>query len=414
MKQPRRTACRKHAAFGAAVAVAAFAAAADADETVTGSVSQSIRGSTNPRLATTGDDPALISSTRLNLSYASATPRSTFSVGGGINYSLATGSDNSDLTGLFPDLSGGYSYNFDDAALTFGFGLSVQPVTFLASADPLFDESGQPVEETEDRTFGDDSIEIAYRGNVGFSQTIDARNSYNLFFSASRRDFTESTSTLTPTTNAAFGGGWSRSFSPTLTGGVSTSLSYFQADNAQSRESYTWNVNANFNHQASSQLSINGRLGPSLSYSTDTDQTTGDRSSETRATADFGFNVAYEGLRTSYYAGFSNDVVPTSDGGSLTNLASLTFGATHQINTGSSLRLSNALSYRSDLFGGGGGGAAAGDQLYFTTGLTYSYAVTQTVNANVGYAFRWRDTDGARADEHALFVTLSKAFTLLP
>ncbi len=411
------------AAAAAACPAAAVFGRAFADEKLTGSVSETLRFSSNPHLDSGGSDPTGFSTTRLGLNYLAATPRSTFGLSGSAGYTAATGgSENDDLTGVFPDVTGRYGYSFDDASFYAGFGVRVEPSTYSAYRGLAFDDSGNPVSDPTspdyvDPQFQSDAIEIDYRVFTGFSQSIDELNSYNLSFNARRRDYTSQTfGNLVPNMSLTLGGGWNRVLSPTLSGGLSTSLSYYTADDEENRESYTWRIFGSFGHQVSELLSVSGRLGPTVSYTSVTDPNTDDRSSDLRVSGNFGLNASYAGYNTSYYGGVSNDVVPDSEG-ALSNVSSLNFGLGHAINTVSRLSWRNSVSYRTALYGQNntvGGGNLIEDRIYVTSALTYSYSLTDTVSANMGYSFNWRDTEGESAMSHNVFLTLSKSFTLLP
>lgn len=411
------------AAAAAACPAVAVVGRAIADESLRGNVSQTFRFSTNPRLDEDGDDPTGFSTTRLNLRYYSTTPRSTFSVGGGFGYTFATGGEeNDDLSGVFPDINGNYSYAFDDAQFNLGFGISVEPATFTAYRDPAVDEDGTPIYDPSDPDYVDpefdsDAIRVDYRISTGFSQTIDARNSYSVSFNARRRDYIDQTSgDLDPNMNLSIGGNWNRAMTPTLNGGLSTSLSYYAVDDDENRESYTWRIFGTFGHQVSEKLSLSGRLGPTMSYTTVTDDVTDEREGDFRLSGNFGFNVRYKGFQTNYYAGLSNDVVPDSEG-ALSNVSSVNFGLSHTINSYSGLSWRNSLSYRTGLYGGDdtvGGGDLIEDRTYLSSAISYRYALTPTVDANLGYSFNVRDTEGEVGMSHNVFLTLSKGFTLLP
>ncbi|SES73414.1 hypothetical protein [Oceanicella actignis] len=403
---------RRALAATAAAAAAALAGPGAADQSLRATLSQTFAAATNPTLATDGGDSGLRSTTRLNLAYALETPRSSLSLATGVDATLATGDAEDDLTGLFPDLSAAYAYAFDDATLRGTFGLVVRPVNYLATEGVLVVDEGGEV-AIEDRDFEDTSTEITWRAGLSLSHEINARNSVSLSFNVRDTDYSSvaAGSTLTPTRTISAGAGWSVALTPRTGAGLNTSLSRFEADDARDRESWTWSANASVSHDATPRLSLSGRLGPAVTFSKRTSTITGRRESDTQLSADAGFGLRYEGPDTVYSLGLSNDVTPSSLG-ALSNVASLRLGLSHAVNADTSLGANATVAFRTAL--SSTDEDTIEDQLSTGFGMSVSHALTRTVDLTAGYSYFWRDTEGARGDNHRVYLTLSKRFDLLP
>lgn len=477
MRRPEKIAARRGARrAGQALALLAAApvAATAGDQSLTGSVSQTLLADTNLQLdsnASDGGDGALGSITRLNLNYANRTPTAALSLGTGFNYSAYTNDTNDNIAGLFPNLSGAYRITRPTQSLGFTFNASVRPVDYftntgLTIGDPLIpgDDTGEepdgeeptdgelpPEPDTEDpigtpesRREQAEALRVTVSAGVNYNRRLTSTASSSFNFRATRRDFIDDTFDFyTPYTNFGAGLGFNQQLTRPANFGLSADANVYLSDGDDNRRTYTISLLPRLNYNESPALSYNFSVGPSLSY-TSVDSGSGSDSQFSPGVAG-GAGISYTDQVIRLSANLSQRVVPDDEGVAV-NRTGLTFSYSQRVSATDRLNARAGASYRTALYGDDTSNyqsnvtfstlasysrtinsrssadvrASAifqndegGNDTTIGLGTGYSYRLTEETRFNVGYEFRIRQGDNDE-DSHRVSLTLSRAFTLLP
>ncbi|MFT4792127.1 MAG: hypothetical protein ACJAVR_002266 [Paracoccaceae bacterium] len=380
---------------------------------ITLSLSETISGDTD--IGLDGGGAAFGSNTRAGVQYISIGPISSFRVGAniGLNYFTGSGASSADLNVPTPDLSVGWQRSLSRTTqVSLGFNGSLKPETL--TGDPTFalaqnDDGSLFIETTDGQD--KDALRLSLAASGSLNHTVNALNSLSMSFNASKVDYINGSDSLTPYIRFGLNGGWDAQLSPTVSGGLSAGASAYFSDGADERTTYTFNVSGNSGWTVNRRMSVNASLGPSLSFTSRTDTNTGlgDEYSSVSARAQIG--ISYALRDTSWSAGLSQGVQPTTQG-SIANLTSLTLQMNHSVNEASSVSLASSLSYQLPL--SQQDEADVGNDMNLTLRAAYNYALTRDVNASLGYALRWKDQEVNSFVSHKVFLTLTKSFTFLP
>lgn len=377
-------------------------------------LSETLSGDTD--IGLDGDGGAFGSNTRVGLHYLSTGLISSFRLGGtiGFNYYAGPGTDDVDLNVPTPDIYMSWQRSVSQTTqVSLGFNGSVKPETF--ADDPTFeltDDDGDGFYDV-DTIAGDDkdALRVSLSASAGLSHTINSRNSMSLSLSASNVDYIDGSDALTPYTRFGLNGGWNKQFSPTLSGGLSAGASAYYSDAADERETVTFNLSADSGWTVNRRMAVNASLGPNLSFTSLIDPSTGVKDEYSTLSARAQFGMSYALSDTTWSAGLSQDVRPTTEG-SIANITALTVQMRHKINELSSASLGAVLSYQLPLSEQDEDDIE--EQLNFTVRAAYNHALTRDVNATLGYAFRFQDEEEDSFVSHKVFLTLTKSFTFLP
>lgn len=378
---------------------------------ITLSLSETLSGDTD--LGMDGGDGSLGSSTRLGLSYISIGPISSYSVSANLGFNHVLGSD-ADTDVPLPTFSAGWQRSLSRTTqMSLGLNGSVIPQTFYG--DPVYsltDSDDDGVLEIEtDAGDEEDALRVSLGGTASLSHTINSINSVSLGVSASMVDFIDGGASLTPYTNFGLNGGWNAQLTPTLSGGLSSGMSAYFSDGADERSTYTFNVSGNTGWTVNRRLSMNASLGPNLSFSSSTDASTGLKDEYTSLSARGQVGISYALNDTKWAASLSQGVQPSSDG-AIANTTSLSLRMRHQINDASAVSAATSLSYYLPL--SEEDEDSVSERLNLSLRTSYSYALTKTVDASLGYAIRLKHEDDESFVSHKVFLTLTKSFTFLP
>lgn len=443
------------AALAAASVLVVFACPAQAgDRSLVGSISQQFLGDSNVQLRR-GDGASFGSITSLGLRYADERATSTFSLSGSASFSAFTGRDNDNISGLFPSIDGGYVVRRSTRTLGFTFGARVQPVDFFQNTNitvpgaPPPPGEEDPDEETPDaeRNIRTDAFRI--RGNAGitYDQQVNSRESVSASLFGSFIDFTESDDELVPSQTLGFTAGWNRTFTSKVSGGFNSTVRYFQADDVDDRRSVSIDLVPGLSWQRTPNEGYSFSLGPAFTYTEREVPLLGGgvrNEREETLSARGSASMTFTGDVSTFSAGVTQAVEPT-DEGVVANRTSVRLAWNRRLSSTSSLNLNGGATFRTALSGDTGpdsdidrvfGRVQAGYQRSINTvssanaftfyqvndddnidrgtvglGASYSYRLTEAVNANLGYTYRLEDS---RESSHRVFLTLSRGFTLIP
>lgn len=384
------------------------------------SLSERLNLTTNPQLTTGGNTGAvtLQSTTRLAATLQKASASSVATLAASLAPILTQNGPRDALSFLSPTLRGALAVKGLRTNLTAGVNAAVSTVQF---ADALFglDPNGNP-DPTNSTLVTADTVRYSLTGNLGLGWTPTARDTFSLSTSVARVDFLDSAATLSPFTNASLGGSWSRPLAPGLSGGISTSLSWFQSESRSQTRSLSLDVSGNLSWQVNSRLSLGGSLGTSFTDSARrvcafTDPVTGACLVFIPSNA---FNIGATGSLSLSYAtpefgvsvSLTQGLQPSSLG-TLQNTTGLGISLNHPINTASSIGISARAQIQTPL----GATPASGNlTTAFRLSPTYSYQLDQATALQLGYTFTLSDRPGTgTTNSHAVFLSLSRNFNLL-
>jgi hypothetical protein len=403
------------ARIGAALAglglIGATGLRADPDGwTLTGSVSQELRGLTNPDLDPGGEDDATArATTRLTATLTRESPTSTLSLTGGLNPVLAEADEMPDsaLGILAPSLGGRLLVEGRRSRVTASLRGSLVPTAFT---DTLFgfDDEGNP-DLTDPTLITGDAIRATLSAAAGISWDATRRDAFSLGVDATRIDFFDGIVALVPTTSLGTTGSWTRALTPTLDGVLTADLTWFQADSDAATRSLSvaltggvaWAVNESLELSAGAGLTAtrsSERVPPGPGNPRDSDFRLG-----------FTGNVdlSWTGQDDRFTLFLSQGVLPSTLG-SLQNTTAFGARYDHAINSVSSLGFETRAQLQSALSG------ADGDTLALRFSPYYAYQLDAETSLRLGYAFEYSDRDGVgTTSSHAVFLTLTRDFTLL-
>lgn len=380
--RPRR---RRRAVAATLTAVAVIAAPAQGgDRRITGSISQSVLGDTNVQLDRDSGG-SLGSITRLGLSYSDRTPTAALSLGTAFSYSAFTGSDNDNISGLYPSLNGSYVVRRSTQSLGVSFNASWRPVDFFRNTalvlDPLDPGDDDPVDpgdgdDGEDPGDGgqdpidpgdpgdgiddippdergrarDEGERITFGAGINYNAQLTARDNLFAGFNATRVDYinTGAGANLIPYTRFSFNTGLRRTFRDRLNGGLVANASYYMEDGGRNREVFSFALTPTASYRRTPRESYTFTLGPSFNYET-FDLAGGGQDSNTSISLRGAIGATYAGDWATYAVNLSQSLQPASRGGELVNYTRLSFTSTRRLTQTSSLNGRLLVGYKQPL-----------------------------------------------------------------
>ena len=375
---------------------------------ITLGISQGFNFDSDPSLD--GSGSTFGASTTFSATYTSVAPTSSLSLGlnGSIRVLGGEGADDSDTVVPLPSFRAAYSASLSRST-SFGanFNLSITETAF-ENADVINLVLTEDGDLALQRVEGDEGNAQRLSLGAGFSlsHAINRRNSVSMGLSLSRSDFIDNDSdTLNASTSGGLNFSWSHQARQDLSTTFGASISASRSEAADEAQSLSLAVTGGGNWRVDRLTVVQGSLGPSLTFSDDAVDGS-DLSVGLRAQGGF----SYSSRRASFDMAFANNVVP-ADSGAISNLTALSVGGRYRINTLSSIGAQMGLSWQQPLNTSDSDGD---DTLSLNSTLSYSYALTEDMNANLGYGLRWRSSDGEADMSHRVFLTLSRSFTFLP
>jgi hypothetical protein len=288
-----------------------------------------------------------------------------------------------------------------------------------------------PDDPAEDRE--GEATERRYDGNFGLALATDRPSSYAFSVAASRIDFTEEVGDLTPRTTVEGTGTWQLQFTPLIAGTLGLRGFYYDADNPQNTTIAENEITAGVVYDPTEVLRVTAGIGYFQRERRDTVVATGTRITEETSGASFrssvryafdnftvngnlrvatapgtrvsgDVNVAYPFLRGQVNARVFQNFAGGA-GGDEIRVTGAGLGVLRDLDAVSRIRFDVAASRRVNIDDPADDDI---DRIDFTT--TYGYDLTETISADIGYRFRWREEGAETADSHALFVQIGRSF----
>lgn len=374
--------------------------------------------SANSNYGLNGDGAAFVSTTRAGLTYSSLSPLSALSVSTGLSYDVyaGPGAPDTDAALPLPDLRVSWR-----RSLTRTTQVSANVAASVAPQSAVGDQTFSLV-ETGDGIFAvdvqdgaqQDALRMSLSASSSLSHTINSRNSVSMSASLGVVQYDGGGSSLSGYTQASLSGGWTAQLTPTINGGLTGSYSTTVSDAEDARTSHSFNVSSQANWRVSPRLSLNGSVGPSLTFSAADATSTAAAVDTAQISARVQAGVSYALSDTRWSLNLSNGVTPTTDG-TASNVTSLSAGMSYSINSESSASVRSVVTYRAPLGSESDtGGNAVTKSLLASTSLNYSVTLTEDVSASLGYAFNWQDQEAASEVSHQVFLTLSRSLRFVP
>jgi hypothetical protein len=377
--------------LGACLSLGLAWPAAAADWSLTGRTALTIEADTNRDLDVDSDGPVYGATTTAGLTLGVRTEQLTISLSAGAEGALFGGpGDTSELTRLEPG----------DVAATLGY--TGKTYTFGARASFAIDPTS--VTQIEDTGLTDtDTSQLTTRAGVDLTLRLDERTDALFGATADLIDFAESADGLEPTRTYGVSTGLRRELTRTTTGTATLGLRHFSADNAEETRSQTLDLSAGLDHRRTSRHTVGVTGGVTAVRTVEIGQGT-----EFDLGATGGLRFGYRLQNLTFELDASQAIDPSSEG----ELQAFTrVGGTlgYAINARERFSLATALSRGTPLSGD------TASSLTFTTGPTYTLALTEQTALSLGYQFRLsQDEDAGAATGHQVFLTLERRFTLLP
>ncbi|MEM9045959.1 MAG: hypothetical protein AAGC81_14810 [Pseudomonadota bacterium] len=330
----------------------------------------------------------------LGLRLDARTKRSLLSLNAGVTARVFGGpGDTDNLSRFDPEISASHVYAGKDYSISNGLSLDVRPTT-----ETQFEDSGIVEDQANQFTF-------AY--NTGYTQSINARNSWSLSGDVRVIRFDEDVDGLAESERVGVNTSWQHALSQTTSVFASSGFRYFNSDNETT--SQTVDFTTGVNHQRTSRHNFGATGGFSVVRIED-----GDAPGEpTEVNVGFNGGASFDYAIQRFNAGidFSQRIDPSSSG-----------------DVDAFTRLSGALSYQLTPFSTLSGNLnftrrtaisdadAANDPngQFLSLGPRFTTRLTDDVNLSLGYLFRLdADEDSDIGTGHQLFLTISKNFEVI-
>ena len=385
----------------AALSLASLAACPPAmavEWTMGGSVSQSLQAETNRDLDPNDSQPIYGGTTSFGVDLRALTPTTQwqFETGASAGYFGGSG-DTSGLNGSFPNFAAAVSHNGEYVDSGASFAVDYEPVAFSQ-----LDNTG--------RTQGNATqLTMTLSGDAAYP--IDPLNSLSLGAYGQIIRFPSGTTTLDPTTDYGTNLSWGHQLSATTQGNLTFGVSRFTSQGADQPQSLTFSFSGGVGHEVNARLSVNASLGLQASRTTQTlfgqDET--------------GFSVGPSGsvdvawqpaADTHLVFALSHGLSPTSFG-ELQNTTAAGAGLQHAINDWTSTGISVFLQ-RQTASGGFQSQTQEPTRLYGTISPNISFSLTQDWALRASYTFSMERQSGSNAFSNGVFMTITRAFDILP
>lgn len=407
------------------------------DPLLSATISQSFVLDSNLEL----DDPrpgtSTYADTRLLLGFLTETQVQTFAL------SLDTGlralwqaDEDFDATFASPSTAGlDYGRQWASGALESFVSYRVRDV----DSSSLVDLDGDSETPDDLREVNNDATERRLDAGFDLALATDSPSSYTLGFAGTQFDYSDETDDddNTPRTTLSGTIGWQLQLTPVFAGTLSGLYSSFDADNASETEIRESEVEAGVLYTPSEVLELSFGAGYA-NYTREEDDAAGNRET---VQDDSGFvlrtgieylfeDVTLTGnlrltdaapetrlsgdLRASYplpsgrVTGRVFQRYGGSNDGNEIRVTGAAIGLDHEINSVSGLEFDVSLARQEDL----DTDDPDTDRVNFTA--AYNYALTEVVEASVGYRFRSRDEDPDSATSNSVFVEIGRTFETRP
>ena len=407
---------------------------------ISATISERLEANSNYGLDDPSPGTSYFADTRLSLGYLNETPTQTFGLG------LSTGAralweaeQDFELTLASP--TGGnldYTNEWANAAFdaAFDYRQRLVNVNYFEEIDTDGDLLPDDLSQLQD-----DTREHRTDANVGLLLGTDAPSSYELRFIGNNIDYSEIGTNRTPRYTLEGLGTWQLQLTPVLASAVLVDYLYYNADNVENTEIRRSELSAGVVYEPNEFLVLEGGLGYAHRTREDTlggvrDTTEDDRGPSLRGEITYlGENLTLAGnallssaapetrlnalVRATYalprgrltgrvYQRYTG----TSTGGEEARITGFNVGVVRDINLISSVGLDFGYATQVDVEGTEGPTDPDIDRTTVTA--TYSHALTEVVDLDLGYRYRSRDEEPDSAQSHAVFVQLGRTFETRP
>lgn len=404
--------------------------------TLSAEIAQRFEADTNYNLDDPSPGTSYFADTRIALGLLSESDSQTFEIGldTGLR-ALWQAEEDFDLTYASPTTASlGYAKEWADASFGADFAYRAAEVDFTRTI--LIDADGGGVPD-DIAQIDDDATEYRTDAALELELGTNSRSSYKFSLDATNIDYSQDGTDQVPRTTVRGEAGWTLQFTPVLWGGLLGSYYYYDGQDDQDTEVNVAELDVGLVYQVAPPLQLSAGIG----YADRTrEETIDDRrqttEDETGPTARFGMNydlddfqIFAEGRVTTAapktrFQGYLTVLYPLPRGtvnlrafqtyfgdssGDESRFTGAGIGLTREINTVSSLGLDFQVAQQANQ-----DFPAAPEVERFDASVTYSYALTEVVSADLGYRYSQRREDPEDATGNAVFVQIGRTFETRP
>lgn len=407
--------------------------------TLSATISEHIEANSNYGLDDPSPGTSYFADTRLQLGFLNETQTQTFELGlntaaralweAGQPFDVTLASP----TGALLNYDNEWSDGTFDAALTYT-QRQVDYTTFVNDGT----DGGLPSDLSQ---LQNDTREMRYNANVGVAFGTSTPSSYTLRFIGTKIDYSEDTPSRVPRSTAQGQAGWNLQLNPILASAVTADYVYYDAQNESNTQLRRGALGAGLVYTPGENLTvgagvnyadrrredtINGarettesNAGPGITgnftYTTPDLVFTGNGEFTTAAPTNrfFGaISAVYTLPRGRVTGRVFQTYTGTSGGGDEARLTGVSLGVIRNLTAVSNLALNFSYATQVDVDEGPGPVNPDINRANFTA--TYSHAITDVVDGNIGYSYQSRSEDPQDAQSNAVFVEISRTFETRP
>ena len=408
--------------------------------TLTATVSERFEVNDNYDLDDPSPGTSYFSDTRLTLGYLNQTPTQNFALGFSTGLrALWQAEQPFEFTLASPTgASLDYDNEWANGLFDMAFDYRQRQVDYTETIVEDGNDDGLP--DSLDQ-LQNDTRELRYDANVGVIFGTATPSSYELRFIGSKLDYTDVTPDQVPRTTLEGEAAWNLQLNPILASRVTGNYIYYNADNTDETELrrasvgagvvYTPNENAsvgvglNYADRQRKDL-VNGvrettesNNGPGITgeFSYTTNQLVfsgaGEWSSAAPTTRLSGsLRAVYTLPRGRVIGRVFQNYTGTSSGSDEARVTGVGIGLVRELTTVSSIGLDFRYATQVDVDDGPGAVDPDINRTDFTA--TYSHAITETVDADIGYSYRTRSEEPTDASSNAVFFQIGKTLSTRP
>ena len=366
--------------------------------TLGGSVSQSVQAESNRDLDPNDAQPIYGGTTGFGVDLRALTPTTQwqFSTGASVGYFGGSG-DSAGLNGAFPNFAAAVSHDGEIVDTGASLAIDYEPVAFAQ-----LDNTG--------RTQGDATqLTMTLSGDAAYP--IDPLNSLSLGAYGQIIRFPSGTTTLDPTTDYGTNLTWGHQLTPTTQGNLTFGVSRFTSQSNDQPQSLTLNFSGGIGHTVNRRMSLNASIGLQASRTTQT--VFGQDETNFSVGPSGNLDLAWQPeADTRLDFALSHGLSPTSFG-ELQNTTAIGVGLQHSVNTWTSAGIDVFLQ-RQSASGGFQNQTQEPTRLYGAISPNINFSLTPDWALRAGYTFRMERQSGSNAFSNAVFMTITRAFDVLP
>ena len=378
-----------------AAGVAWVIPAAAGDWSLKTNLSETLSANDNLGFVPDADGNVFGTNSRLGLDLVRKSHIDEFLLNGSLGYQTYFG-DAGDIPGdrLLPSFQASYLRRGKSTDISFGASYVLAPAS-----------SNTGLEVADDTQSGDRET---FGANTTIVHKINARNDVTLAARASKVDFINGGALDTPFTSVGSTLTWKRQETKRVDFSLSSSLDWYDYDNALNRQTLYYVLRAGTQAKLSKRLTITTGLGGTLSDNSHDvllPPPKRDGSTSIGTLADLGFSYL---LKTGTITGGLSYGLTPDDNGDFQNNLSFNAALTHRINDLMDFRLGGQY-VRSDSAANG----SLGDST-FSISPSLSYTLARDWLLNASYQFAWKDYERGNAYQNAVYLTLTRNYVLVP